>query len=98
MSSANAWNGIAGSTWSIAGRVWGFNGPPSAGGWWYRQAVAPLSYGGAPGLTIRSVSGGRNISANVYFNTAFTWNTTGTMNQAKSQADVRTIATHELGH
>lgn len=34
----------------------------------------------------------------MYFNTMFSWNTSGVMDAKNSNADVRTIATHEYGH
>lgn len=36
--------------------------------------------------------------ADVRLNSNFTWNTTGVMDQSQGIVDVRTIATHEIGH
>lgn len=102
--SAAQWNGISGSTWNVNTPVWGTAGPPYRGGWSYFQSTAPgAGFGGAPGLVYNSViaagtSSGTQTWANIYFNSAYTWNQEGNLDQSKSVADVRTVATHEYGH
>jgi len=100
--SATAWNNIAGSTWSFNFSPRGTFGPPFNGGWIYEQTNPPGGYqNGAPGVTYFSyfTTGSSILTwSNSYLNPAYTWNLTGTLNQSQLQADVRTIATHELGH
>lgn len=101
--SAAQWSNISGSTWHISTPAWGTQGPPYQGGWSYYQSSAPGGFGGTPGLTYNSVqasgqSSGTQMWANIYFNSNFSWNTSGTMDQSKSIADVRTVAVHEYGH
>ena len=50
-----------------------------------------------PGATSNSL-GTTHASSWMRFNNTFTWNTSGTMNGTLKQADVRTIAVHEMGH
>lgn len=98
-SSASAWSGVSGASWTVSYVPPDFIGPvPSPVVNAYRQASAPPGWGGAPALVDLKYSGGTITGGNVYFNSSFTWNTTGTMNQADKKADVRTIATHEFGH
>ena len=67
----------------------------------YQASFANFSQVGLPnnipGATSNS-SGATHASSWMRFNTTFTWNTSGTMNQAQKQADVRTVALHEMGH
>jgi hypothetical protein len=98
-SSVAAWNGVAGSTWQMSYTPPGFFGPPASGGWISRQSGG-AAQAGIPGWTVSSATQGAASMtwANTYLNTDWTWNTTGTMNQATNTADVRTVTTHELGH
>jgi hypothetical protein len=97
--SVAAWNGVAGSTWNMSYTPPGFFGPPAFGGWIGRQAGG-AAQAGVPGWTVSSATQGSASMtwANTYLNSDWTWNTTGTMNQAQMQVDVRTVTTHELGH
>jgi hypothetical protein len=55
--------------------------------------------GGAPGATKIVRSGPQTLSAaNVFLNPTWSWNLNGNFNEANKVADVRTVATHELGH
>jgi hypothetical protein len=97
--SAGQWRGISGSSFSINAVSRTFVGPIYGGGFVKSNPPAGASgFGGAPGVTILARSGNTVTSAMLYLNPAFTWNTTGTMNQSRSQADVRTVTIHEIGH
>lgn len=98
-SSVSAWNGVSGSTWSMSYIPPGYFGPPYQGGWISRVSGG-AGQAGVPGWTVSSATQGSSSMtwANTYLNSDWTWNTTGTMNQANKQADVRTVTTHELGH
>lgn len=99
--SSRQWNGIAGSTWAVGTVAKNWQGPVPHAGRWYLNTTAPGGFGGAPGITQLSFGdnpGGTITWANIYLDKNWTWNLTGTMNQSRKQADVRTVGTHELGH
>lgn len=97
--SVSAWNGVSGSTWSMSYVPPGTFGPPFQGGWIGQQGGG-VPQAGVPGWTVSSATQGASSMtwANTYLNSDWSWNTTGTMNQAQKKADVRTVTTHELGH
>jgi Matrixin len=100
--SSAQWNGISGSNWAVGtvGKSW--QGPVVHKGSWYMNASGPAGgFGGAPGITQLSFqpsNGGTITWANIFLNSSFSWNTNGVLNQSTKQADIRTVATHELGH
>ena len=94
--SAGQWNGISGANWTVAWKNYSFVGPVMASV--RKQSTAPPGFGGAPAVTDLTYSGSTITAGSIFLNSAFTWNTSGTMNQANRQADVRTIMVHELGH
>jgi Matrixin len=51
-----------------------------------------------PGITLGPATSGTHATASVILNSRFTWNTSGTMNQAQRRTDVRTVSLHEIGH
>jgi hypothetical protein len=93
---AGQWNGISGASWTVSWKNYDFIGPTQATV--LRQSTAPPGFGGAPAVTDLRYSGSTITGGNIYLSTAFTWNTSGTMNQTNKQADVRTIMVHEFGH
>ncbi len=97
--SASQWNGIAGANWTL--KYHSYNNSNTSGEhvYLYRFGDAPPpGFGGAPAMTALVYSGGEITGGNIFFNSAFTWNTSDTLNQAQKKADVRTVAVHELGH
>lgn len=97
--SAASWSGVSDATWRVGYVEPGFVGPvASPYVHAYLQSSAPPGWGGAPALVDLRYSGSAITGGTIYFNSAFTWNTSGTMDQSARRADVRTIATHELGH
>lgn len=96
-SAAGQWNGISGSslsygvTWSTSWQIYAFR--------LSQNDFAAIGFPDVPGAATNSPSsGGTHTGSQVYFNTRFSWNTSGTMNQANRQTDVWTIAVHEFGH
>lgn len=51
-----------------------------------------------PGATYNTSNANPHVASNVYLNTDWTWNTTGSLDPNHHIADVRTITTHEFGH
>lgn len=94
------WNDVAGAAWSLSYYRVGFVGPVSVPqARLFRQAAAPGGWGGAPALTALSIDSSKRItSGDVYFDSSWSWNLTGTMRQSSKVADVRTVAVHEFGH
>lgn len=95
-SAAAQWNGISGASWSVSWKNYNFVGPVMA--FVYKQSSAPPGFGGAPGVTDLRYSGSTITGGNIYMNSTFSWNTSGTMNQANKQVDVGTVMVHEMGH
>ncbi len=92
------WRSQPGSSFNMQNPVW-------TSGWQIytfrlsQASFAAIGFPAVPGGAINSpTSGGTHTGSQVYFNTDFTWNTAGNLNQANKQADVRTVAVHELGH
>jgi len=77
---------VSNSTWSFNYATWGSYGPPYQGGWIYTGSTTA----GVPGETVRGNNGSNIVWAYSTLSAAFTWNLTGTMNQAQAKADVRT--------
>jgi hypothetical protein len=93
---AGQWSHLSGASWVVYYKKNGFIGPVNAD--MYLKSSAPPGYSGAPAVTDLKYSGSRITSGSIYFNKSFSWNLTGTLNQAGKKADVRTVAIHELGH
>lgn len=91
------WNGVTNSTWSVSYFPPNPGGGSPTSGGWINWGGGP-GFGGAPAVTQVSQINGVITSANTYFNTAFTWNADGIMDQAQMKADVTTVGLHELGH
>lgn len=96
---AAQWNNISGAAWHLSYYATDFVGPIPAPLIDIRlMSSAPPGYGGAPGVTNLVLSGSTVVDGDTYFNSAYTWNSTGTMNQSTLKADRRTVAIHEFGH
>ncbi|WP_212841888.1 matrixin family metalloprotease [Catellatospora sp. IY07-71] len=91
------WNGITNSSLALWGPIWNSG---TANPEFVVDRVYFPSYGlpDVPGITLGPATSGTHTHAEVYLNTNFSWNTSGTMSQANRQVDVRTIAVHEIGH
>jgi hypothetical protein len=92
------WNGVSGSNLEVWGPV--FNSNIANPEFLVYRAYFP-SYGlpDVPGATLGiPLSTAPHYTAEVLLNSNFSWNTSGTMNQSARQADVRTVAVHEIGH
>ncbi len=50
-----------------------------------------------PGATYNG-SGSTHSTSSMYFNSNWSWNFNGTLNEASMQADVHTVVMHEMGH
>ncbi|MCE1173935.1 MAG: matrixin family metalloprotease [Propionibacteriales bacterium] len=93
---AAQWSGVPGADWRVSWLGIGFIGPIIGGD--ISKSTPAGGFGGAPAVTVLVASGGNLSSSNIFLNPAYTWNTSGTMNQASQKADVRTVVVHELGH
>jgi hypothetical protein len=89
-----AWNGISGG-FTFQPFVANASGPMINGVWVGRISFRAAALPDIPGITF---PGTGTQNANVYLNSDFVWNTSGVMQQSTRRVDVRTVATHELGH
>jgi hypothetical protein len=94
----NDWNGVSGSALHY-GLVFN-DGSPNR-----YHTINRVNFSSAgfptniPGAATRSgFVNGRHQYSHVYLNSLFSWNTVGTMNESLNQADVHTVAMHEVGH
>ncbi|GHJ48679.1 hypothetical protein Cs7R123_60210 [Catellatospora sp. TT07R-123] len=103
-SSRQQWNGISGSGFSYSAPV-RVTGPlPPAGG--HGTAVRYYNIQANDGIPANTPAWTSNLDplsvnhgiAYVNLSNQWSWNTTGTLNQASRVADVRTVVTHEMGH
>ncbi|MDQ1711005.1 MAG: hypothetical protein QOE45_455 [Frankiaceae bacterium] len=94
--SVTAWNNATGS-WNASYIPPGNFGPPYRGGWVARIDFSNAGYADVPASTLSNWTSNMTW-ADTYLNTDWSWNTSGTMNQAGKNVDVRTIVIHELGH
>jgi hypothetical protein len=91
------WNGISGSSLALWGPQFRSNVPdPEFVLDWIDLVAVGLP--DAPGVTVGPVGSGTHSAASVNLNTRWSFNTSGVMNQGARQVDVRTVATHEIGH
>jgi Matrixin len=98
-SAMNQWNSVPGSALFYDGPR--FNSvEPIPDFLLYRVDFTAYDLPDVPGVTFTfgSNAGGPHTRAYVVHNTRFTWNVTGTMNKARRQVDVWTVAVHEMGH
>lgn len=93
-SSRQAWNGIDTLYYAPP------NFSPGLAQWFnlFYVDFSAAGYADNPGVTFNNGNYSPHSVSNVYLNSDFTWNTTGVMDQATRKTDVRTVATHELGH
>ena len=76
-----------------------FNAPFT--GSWYMGYETFASLGlpdTAPGATWNSSNSSNHSWSKMYFNSTWTWNFSGVLNQSQKKADVHTVVMHEMGH
>lgn len=93
------WHNVAGSTLDLYPPVFNDNNPN-----WpfiiYAVNFSTVGLNDVPGNTYNNSSppsASHSYSA-VRLNSSWSWNTTGTLNQAQRRADVHTVTMHEIGH
>jgi hypothetical protein len=93
------WRGVAGSAQNLYGPVFNDNNPN-----WpiiiYAINFSSIGLPDFPGHTYNNSSppSAYHSYSAVRLNNSWTWNTSGTLNQAQRKADVHTVNMHELGH
>ncbi len=102
--SRSQWNGITGSSFSYSAPV-RVTGPlPPAGG--HGTAIRYYDIHTNDGIPLSTPAWTSNLDplsvnhsiAYVNLSSKWSWNTSGTLNQATHTADVRTVVVHEMGH
>src|SRR5690349_18461810 len=92
-------------SWNVSGSTFRYNTAPYYSTGWrlykfrgnrYNTTASGLS--SAPGYAFGSNATPTHDQVEVIFNTDYSFNTTGVMNQARKQVDYHTIAVHEFGH
>lgn len=92
-------------SWNVSGSSFRYNTTPQYTGGWrlykfrgnrYNTTSSGLT--SAPGIAYGSTTTPTHDQTEVIFNTDWSWNTSGVMNQSRKQVDYHTVAVHEIGH
>ena len=90
----------AAAVWNADAAAWTLSSTTSSGVYniWSKTSFSSQGMGSIPGITETTTSGTSITKCRSWFNTDYSWNASGVMNQSTGACDYKTVILHEFGH